>query len=62
MKLHTIPVKRKPVSKGIIRRLSAVIPGRKQRVAATAPALEAEAEEKTSEIVIQKIFDELPVP
>jgi hypothetical protein len=24
--------------------------------------LEAEAEEKTSEIIIQKIFDELPVP
>ena len=50
MKLQTIPVKRKPVSKGIIRRLSAVIPGRKQRVAASAPALEAEAEENASRI------------
>lgn len=50
MKLHTIPVKRKPVSKGIIRRLSAVIPGRKQRVAAAAPALEAEAEENAARI------------
>jgi len=50
MKNQTIPIKRKPVSKGIIRRLSAVIPRRKQRVAATAPALEAEAEENASRI------------
>ena len=31
----------------------------RHRVAIT---YEAEAEEKTSEIIIQKIFDELPVP
>jgi LysM repeat protein len=36
MKLHTLPVKRKPVSKGVFKRLSAVTRSRKQRVAATA--------------------------
>lgn len=37
MKLHTLPVKRTPASKGIFKRLSAVTRGRKQR-AATATA------------------------
>ena len=38
MKPHTLPVKRLPVSKGILKRLSAVTGNRKQRVAATATA------------------------
>ena len=38
MKPHTLPVKRRPVSKGILKRLSAVTGNRKQRVAATATA------------------------
>ena len=38
MKPHTLPVKRLPVSKGILKRLSAVTGDRKQRVAATATA------------------------
>jgi len=50
MKLQTIPVKRKPVSKGFIRRLCAVIPRSKHRVAASSPALDAEAEENASRI------------
>lgn len=36
MKPHTLPVKRRPVPKGILKRLSAVTGNRKQRVAATA--------------------------
>ncbi|MBP9899960.1 MAG: hypothetical protein V9H26_17275 [Verrucomicrobiota bacterium] len=36
-----------------------VLPNASQQ---TSPTYEAEAEEKTSETVIQKIFDELPVP
>ena len=36
MKFQTLPVKRRPASKGIFRRLSAVTRSRKQRVAATA--------------------------
>lgn len=36
MKFHTLPVKRRPVPKGILKRLSAVTGNRKQRVAATA--------------------------
>ena len=36
MKPHTLPVKRRPVQKGIFRRLSAVTNNRKQRVAAAA--------------------------
>lgn len=42
MKPQTLPVKRRPVSKGIFRRLSAVTRNRKQRVAATATAADAE--------------------
>lgn len=38
MKPHTLPVKRRPVSKGIFKRLSAVTANRKQRVAAAASA------------------------
>ena len=38
MKPHTLPVKRRPVSKGIFKRLSAVTATRKQRVAAAASA------------------------
>jgi LysM repeat protein len=36
MKPHTLPVKRRPVTKGMFKRLSAVTGTRKQRVAATA--------------------------
>lgn len=36
MKLHTLPVKRRPAPKGIFKRLRAVTSSRKQRVAATA--------------------------
>lgn len=36
MKLQTLPVKRRPVPKGVFRRLSAVTRSRKQRVAASA--------------------------
>lgn len=36
MKPHTLPVKRRPVAKGMFKRLSAVTGNRKQRVAATA--------------------------
>ncbi len=42
MKLQTLPVKRRPVSKGIFRRLSAVTRNRKQRVAAAATASDTE--------------------
>ena len=38
MKPHTLPVKRRPVSKGIFKRLSAVTGNRKQRVAAATSA------------------------
>ncbi len=38
MKLQTLPVKRRPVPKGIFRRLSAVTRSKKQRVAAAAAA------------------------
>ncbi len=50
MKLHTLPVKRRPVSKGILKRLSAVIGNRKQRVAATAVPGELEDEDGSSKI------------
>jgi len=50
MKFQTLPVKRLPVSKGIIRRLSAVIPKRRQRVAAAAASGEVEADESASKI------------
>lgn len=43
MKPHTLPVKRRPVPKGIFKRLRAVTGNRKQRVAATAsPDMEME--------------------
>lgn len=52
MKLQTLPVKRKPVPKGMFRRLSAVTRNRKQRVAATAtaPLPEAELDEGGSKV------------
>ncbi len=52
MKLHTLPVKRRPVPKGIFRRLSAVTRNRKQRVAAAAaaPGAEIEADDGGSKI------------
>lgn len=48
MKFHTLPVKRRPVSQGIFRRLSAVT--RKQRVAATADGAEMAADDGSSKI------------
>lgn len=50
MKSQTLPVKRRPVTKGILRRLSAVTGNRKQRVAAASPAVEMETEESGSKI------------
>jgi len=50
MKPQTLPVKRRPVTKGILRRLSAVTGNRKQRVAAASPAIEMETEESGSKI------------
>lgn len=44
MKPQTLPVKRRPVSKGVFRRLSAVTRNRKQRVAAAAAPADAEME------------------
>lgn len=49
MKFQTLPVKRKPVAKGVFRRLSAVTRGRKQRVAAAATA-DLEADDGTSKV------------
>ena len=49
MKPHTLPVKRLPVSKGILKRLSAVTGNRKQRVAATATS-DMEFEDGSSKI------------
>lgn len=49
MKPQTLPVKRRPASKGIFKRLSAVTGSRKQRVAATANG-ELEAEDSGSKI------------
>jgi LysM repeat protein len=49
MKPHTLPVKRRPAPKGILKRLSAVTRSRKQRVAATAGA-EMEVEDSGSKI------------
>ena len=49
MKPHTLPVKRRPVSKGMFKRLRAVTANRKQRVAAAASA-EMEADESGSKI------------
>lgn len=50
MKSRTLPVKRKPVPKGVFRRLSAVTRGRKQRVAASATPAELEAEDAGSKV------------
>lgn len=51
MKPHTLPVKRRPMQKGILKRLSAVTGNhRKQRVAATANAADLEAEDNSSKI------------
>lgn len=52
MKHQTLPVKRKPVHKGVFRRLSAVTRNRKQRVAATAsvPLPEIEMDEGGSKV------------
>ncbi|MES2440347.1 MAG: LysM peptidoglycan-binding domain-containing protein [Verrucomicrobiota bacterium] len=49
MKPHTLPVKRRPVPKGIFKRLSAVTGNRKQRVAATATP-DMEIEDNSSKI------------
>jgi LysM repeat protein len=49
MKPHTLPVKRRPVSKGIFKRLSAVTANRKQRVAAAASA-DMEVDDSSSKI------------
>lgn len=49
MKPHTLPVKRRPVSKGMFKRLKAVTGNRKQRVAAAAAA-ELDTEEGGSKI------------
>jgi LysM repeat protein len=52
MKFQTLPVKRRPVSKGIFRRLNANTRNRRQRVAAagSAPVSEMEAEDHSSRI------------
>lgn len=50
MKPHTLPIKRKPVTKGIFHKLSAVTRSRKQRVAAASHAGDLEAEEGNSKI------------
>ncbi len=50
MKLQTLPVKRRPVPKGIFKRLRAVTGNRKQRVAAAAATNEIEADENSSKI------------
>ncbi len=50
MKPYTLPVKRKPVSKGILRRLSAVTRPRRQRVAATAMPEDFEDGDSSSKI------------
>ncbi len=49
MKPHTLPVKRRPVPKGMFKRLKAVTGNRKQRVAAAAAA-EMETDESGSKI------------
>ena len=49
MKLQTLPVKRRPVPKGIFKRLRAVTGNRKQRVAAAA-APDMESEDSSSKI------------
>lgn len=49
MKPHTLPVKRRPASKGILKRLSAVTGNRRQRVAAAANS-EMEGDDNSSKI------------
>ena len=49
MKPNTLPVKRRPVSKGVFKRLHAVT-GRKQRVAATATAEDMDVDDNSSRI------------
>ena len=51
MKSQMLPVKRRPVPKGLFRRLNAVTNSRRQRVAAAASsAAEMEAEDSSSKI------------
>lgn len=50
MKTQTLPVKRRPVPKGIFRRLSAITRNRKQRVAATAPSSDMDIDDGGSKI------------
>lgn len=50
MKSQTLPVKRRLASHGILRRLSAVTRNRKQRVAATASAVDMESDDASSKI------------
>ncbi len=50
MKPQTLPVKRRPVPKGIFKRLRAVTGNRKQRVAAAAATNEIESDESSSKI------------
>ena len=50
MKSQTLPVKRRPASHGIFRRLSAVTRNRKQRVAALATGADMEADDGSSKI------------
>jgi LysM repeat protein len=49
MKSRTLPVKRRPAQKGILKRLSAVTQNRKQRVAAASPA-DMEVDDGSSKI------------
>ena len=50
MKNQLLPVKRRPVSKGVFRRMNAVTRKRKQRVAAAAPTADMDSEEGSSKI------------
>jgi LysM repeat protein len=50
MKPQTLPTKRRPISKGIFKRLSAVTGNRKQRVAATANPADMDMEDGSSKI------------
>ena len=50
MKSKTLPVRRRPVPKGMFHRLSAVTRRRKQRVAATAPSADMESDDGSSKI------------
>ena len=50
MKSKTLPIKRRPATKGILRRLSAVTLSRKQRVAASATSAAMEADDGSSKI------------